>query len=185
MEDPINPTPTLVLIDIPSVDESRQQEGTGVEKDEPADLYGKSMLSHICSSVQQRTRSRLIVPVAVLANTDAARSALEEEPSLFALSQCAPESLHSMRYLDMGAADVLPQPISAERVKGLLVHAYRTYKNVSKEDTGSLLTKRSRKLSWIGIDEERPFAYLREAMVSGLMDGICTPESVNDNFDPR
>ena len=34
--------------------------------------------------------------------------------------------------------------------------------------------KRGRKRSWVGVNsDERPYAYLREAMVSGLMDGIC------------
>lgn len=85
-----------------------------------------------------------------------------------------------MRYLDAGATDVLTSPIAAERIQCLPVHAYRIYKEVSKEDAGSVLTKRNRKLSWIGIEEERPFAYLRESMVSGLMENICNPENLND-----
>jgi len=184
----MNPLLTVALIDVPSVDDPQPLAVSAshpVEKNEPSDLYGKHMLSHICSSIKQHTLSRLIVPVAILANTDAARSALEEEPSLLALSQCVPESVRMVRYLDMGAADVLTHPLTVDRVQALTVHAYRTYKDVSKDDTSSVLTRRNRKLSWIGIEEERPFAYLREAMVSGLMQGICTPESVNDSFDAR
>jgi len=187
MDDPVSPILTIALIDIPNVGEDQPylqaSGGNSVEKNEPVDLYGKNMLSHICSSIQQRTLSRFIVPVAILANTDAARSALEDEPSLFALSQCAPDSVRMVRYLDMGAADVLVHPLTVDRVRGLTVHAYRTYKEVAKDDAASVLTRRNRKLSWIGVEEERPFAYLREAMVSGLMEGICTPESVNDSFD--
>jgi hypothetical protein len=33
--------------------------------------------------------------------------------------------------------------------------------------------RRGRKRSWVGVNEQKPFAYLREAMVSGLMNGIC------------
>lgn len=186
LEDPMNPLLTIALIDVPSVDDPQAlvvPSTHTVEKNEPNDLYGRHMLSHICSSIQQRTLSRLIVPVAILASTDAARSALEEEPSLLALSQCVPDSVRMVRYLDMGAADVLSHPLTVDRVQGLIIHAYRTYKDVSRDDTSSVLTRRNRKLSWIGVEEERPFAYLREAMVSGLMEGICTPESVNDSFD--
>lgn len=32
----------------------------------------------------------------------------------------------------------------------------------------------NRNRSWVGLGESKPYAYLREAMVSGLMDGICS-----------
>ncbi|KAF2225178.1 hypothetical protein BDZ85DRAFT_195148 [Elsinoe ampelina] len=190
MEDPISQPPTLLLIDIPDNDESHivsplsSNPPSTVEKNEPFDLYGIHMLSHICSSIQQRSMSRLIIPVAVTVNAEAARAALEEEPSLWALSKCSPDSVRGIKYLDIGATDVLTSPLSPDRVQGLTIHAYRVFKEYAKEDTSSILTKRNRKLSWIGIDEERPFAYLREAMVSNLMEGICNPETINDTFDP-
>lgn len=89
------------------------------------------------------------------------------------------------RYLDAGAVDVLPTPLTTDRIQGLAVHAYRRFKEVSREDSSFVLAKRNRKLSWVGIDEERPYAYLREVMVSGLMNGICNPESVGDSIDLR
>jgi hypothetical protein len=89
------------------------------------------------------------------------------------------------RFLDAGAIDVLPSPLGIDRVQGLAVHAYRTYKEVSREAASFVLQKRNRKLSWVGIDEERPYAYLREVMVSGLMNGICNPDSVGESIDPR
>ena len=42
--------------------------------------------------------------------------------------------------------------------------------------------KRGRKRSWVGIDDQKPYAYLREAMVSGLMDGICKLGGENEPF---
>ena len=89
------------------------------------------------------------------------------------------------RFLDAGAIDVLPSPLGVDRVQGLAVHAYRTYKEVSREAASFVLQKRNRKLSWVGIDEERPYAYLREVMVSGLMNGICNPDSVGESIDPK
>lgn len=194
LEEPIPTTPTVLFIDIPESDEtysvsplttSLLTRSHGVEKNEPVDLYGLHMLHHICSSISQRTMSRLVIPITVTASSDAAYAALAEEPSLWALSKCSPDSVRGVKYLDIGAIDALTSPLSADRVQGLLVHAYRIYKEHVKEDTSSLLARRNRKLSWFGIDEERPFAYLREAMVSGLMVGICNPETINDTFDPR
>jgi hypothetical protein len=53
------------------------------------------------------------------------------------------------------------------------IHAYRAHKDASKEQRALLEIKRGRKRSWVGVDDQKPYAYLREAMVSGLMDGIC------------
>lgn len=199
MEDPFNPTPTLVLLDIPAEDQrgnphwefraptpSTPLKSNPVEKNEPADIYGLHLLRHLCSSIQQRTLSQLIVPIPVLGTSEAMQQDLQGEPSLHALAHCATSDAARMaQYLDMGAADVLNSPFTSERVSGLPVHAYRALKDLSREETSNILTKRNRKLSWIGVDEDRPFAYLREAMVSGLMSGICNPESVNDTLEAR
>jgi hypothetical protein len=95
------------------------------------------------------------------------------------------ESTRLSRFLDAGAIDVLPSPLGVDRVQGLAVHAYRAHKEISREDGSSVLQQRSRKLSWVGIDEERPYAYLREVMVSGLMSGICDPDTVGEGIHPR
>ena len=43
--------------------------------------------------------------------------------------------------------------------------------------------RRSRKRSWVGISDDRPFAYLREAMVSSLMKKICQMgDEADDNI---
>lgn len=89
------------------------------------------------------------------------------------------------KYLDAGAVDVLTTPLSNERVQGLSTHAYRRHKEAVQEESSFVLEKRNRKLSWVGIDEERPYAYLREVMVSGLLSGICNPETVGATFDHR
>jgi 3',5'-cyclic-nucleotide phosphodiesterase len=78
-----------------------------------------------------------------------------------------------MRYLDVGAVDVLTSPLLQERLPSLGIHAYRAHKDASKDQRALLEMKRGRKRSWVGVDDQKPYAYLREAMVSGLMDGIC------------
>lgn len=42
-----------------------------------------------------------------------------------------------------------------------------------KDQQAILEFRRGRKRSWVGISDDRPFAYLREAMVSSLMKKIC------------
>ncbi len=45
--------------------------------------------------------------------------------------------------------------------------------------------KNNRKLSWVGVDEDTPFSYLRESMVSSLMGGICDPQFTTSDLDSR
>lgn len=197
LDDPISASATILLLDLPFDDNpqaenlylsssARALTSNPVEKDEPQDVYGMDLLRHVCSCIQQRTLSPLIVPIAVVGSSSKIDEALQQEPSLHALSQHATsESGRLVRYLDIGAQDVLTHPLQPDRMRSLAVHAYRVCKDVASEDASSLLTKRNRKLSWIGVDEQRPFAYLREVMVSGLMHGICNPESINDSLEAR
>jgi hypothetical protein len=74
--------------------------------------------------------------------------------------------------------------MSKDRMLGLLTQAYRLQKEFAREEASFLTTKRNRKLSWVGVDDTKPYAYLREAMVSGLMTGICNPETVGDSLEP-
>jgi hypothetical protein len=99
--------------------------------------------------------------------------------------QVLTDTLRLTRYLDAGAFDVLPSPLSKDRMHGLVVHAYRLQKEHTREEISFLTSKRNRKLSWVGVDDGKPYAYLREAMVSNLMTGICNPETVGDSHDHR
>lgn len=100
-------------------------------------------------------------------------------------SQVLADTVRLTRYVDAGAVDVLTSPMSKTQIQGLAVHAYRVYREVIREDTAFMAHKQNRKLSWVGVDETRPYAYLREAMVSTLMNGICNPELAGESHDPR
>lgn len=141
------------------------------------DLYGVHLLLHLTSQIQQQALSKLVVPVVLLTGTGKANASANLHINGFAESHDCVDTLNTVRYLDAGAADVVTSPLSKDQVHGLAVHAYRAYKEVIREDS-RFLAKRGRKISWVGVDEAKPFAYLREAMVSGLMSGICNPESV-------
>jgi 3',5'-cyclic-nucleotide phosphodiesterase len=125
----------------------------------------------------------MIVPVVVLSGFEREWASLSlPSPSVHG-SQVLSDSFRLTRYLDNGAVDVLTSPISRDSVQGLAVHAYRIYKEVSSSEAAFMAQKRNRKLSWVGVDESKPYAYLREAMVSSLMENICNPGSVPQQYD--
>ncbi|MBE7179738.1 MAG: hypothetical protein INR71_00765 [Terriglobus roseus] len=53
------------------------------------------------------------------------------------------------------------------------------------DESQFLSKKRNRKLSWVGVDEDTPYGYLRESMVSSLMGGICDPHFVTNEMNPQ
>ena len=92
-----------------------------------------------------------------------------------------------LQCLDAGALDVVQSPLDKAGIMGLTVHAYRIYKTAKKEQAGFLAqARRRRKQSWVGVEEEeKPYAYLREAMVKKLLKGICEPETVIEDYQHR
>ena len=81
-----------------------------------------------------------------------------------------------MRLVDAGAVDVLTRPLSDDRTRNLAILGYRMFRDFTKSNSSFLASKRQRKMSWVGVEPEKPYSYLREAMVSNLMSGICSPE---------
>ncbi|TVY60817.1 3',5'-cyclic-nucleotide phosphodiesterase regA [Lachnellula suecica] len=209
--------PTIVLIDIPYEDElnerrsreirtpspSSKTQVDGMMEDSDLEAYGLKLLQWIASEIQYQSLSKLIVPVAVvtmpdnstLTVTSRARTNSSSDGHLsydpFAKKRTglvtALDQRRTIRYLDIGAVDVLTSPLLHERLPSLAVHAYRAHKDASKEQRALLELKRGRKRSWVGVDDQKPYAYLREAMVSGLMDGICTIGGDDEPFvlNPR
>ena len=163
-----------------------------VEEPVEEEAYGLRLLQWIASEIQYQSLSRLVVPVAVVTIPERdsitmpgrwranSRSDVQISYTSFPASPKKSSGLvipldqsRTMRYLDIGAVDVLTSPLLHERLPSLAIHAYRAHKDASKEQRALLEMKRGRKRSWVGVDDSKPYAYLREAMVSGLMDGIC------------
>lgn len=67
----------------------------------------------------------------------------------------------------------MASPLHIKTLTTLEVHAYRAHKEAAREQQAAMEVRRGRKRSWVGVHEEQPYSYLREAMVSGLMRGIC------------
>lgn len=69
-----------------------------------------------------------------------------------------------LRCLQFGATEVLSSPLTEDRVANLAVHAYHAKEAAQKERSTLLATKKIRKRSWVGFDDKKPYAYLREQM---------------------
>ncbi|OGE49430.1 hypothetical protein PENARI_c021G10776 [Penicillium arizonense] len=146
---------------------------------------GLSLLSGISNDIQVQEGPKLIIPIAVLRLPSADTPAENVGPTSDPLSRVPLTLEHKQiaRCLDAGAVDVLTTPLDRARIRGLVVHAYRTRKTAQREMSGFLARRKLRKLSWVGVNNnEQPYSYLREAMVSKLMKGICNPEEVISEF---
>ncbi|OQE39369.1 hypothetical protein PENCOP_c007G08954 [Penicillium coprophilum] len=142
---------------------------------------GLSLLSGVSNDLQAQEGPNLVIPIAILrlptsdGPSDNAVTGPTSQPSQGSI---AVEHKQIARCLDAGAVDVLTTPLDRSRTRGLVVHAYRTRKAAQREMTRFLARRKQRKLSWVGVHDEQPYSYLREAMVSKLMKGICNPEEV-------
>ena len=168
---------------------TKKVEGLGPEDVDDA-FYGLSLLRWIALDIQQHNLSKLVVPVALVTIPRQNKTKITSQGQDEGITRNGISSNHvlqtraasvnipldqrrTMKYLDMGAVDVLTSPLLEERLPSLAIHAYRAHKESLKDQNAFLEVKRGRKRSWVGLDDQKPYAYLREAMVSGLMDGIC------------
>ncbi len=196
-----NIQPVLVLLGTPTEDGAEGHLGEISKEPSSSDFtdcYGLALLQHISTEISTSSLSKLVVPVAMIYNKGSehhtSHTLASNRPSrpssggfnVFgstfssprrAAGKTAPsEHQQMLRCVDTGAIDVLTSPLQEERVRGLTVHAYRAHKEALNERAKFLAQKRVRKRSWLGNNDNKPYAYLREAMVSGLMKGICNPD---------
>ena len=144
---------------------------------------GVGLLSGVSNDIQVQGGPKLVIPIAILrvARSDAPEPTSEPQNK----TPVTLEHKQIVRCLDAGAVDVLTTPLDRSRIQGLVVHAYRYHRSAQREMSRFLAHKKNRKLSWVGVHDEQPYAYLREAMVSKLMKGICNPEEIIDEFQER
>lgn len=180
--------PTIVLIDTPydeDVPESRPRSRSTSPRprSSPAEdeihvpdeeVYGLKLLQRVITEAHLRNLSKLVVPIPVISKPPpAAWSDESPAPALSPVEQCAVDPALLRRCIDLGAADVVVSPINAKCMAGVGVQAYKAYKEAARQQRALMDVRKGRKLSWVGVNQEKPFAYLREAMVSNLMKGIC------------
>jgi len=193
--------PTFVIIDIPYDEEQRAKRLSReprtpsptsprflrIDASEPDDLYAMHLLTHISSEISSRNFSKLVIPVVMLTglghHDGTTPAGPLSSPASHASSHLLTDTFRLSRYLDAGAVEVLASPLSKDRMHSLVIQGYRLQKDFAREEASFMTTKRNRKLSWVGVDDTKPYAYLREAMVSNLMTRICNPETVGESLD--
>lgn len=197
-----NIQPILVILGTPADDGAEGRLGENpIESPSSniADCYGLALLEHISAELSTSSLSKLVVPLAMIYSIGSDhptshRFTSNRRPSrpssggfpVFGPTSSSPrratgrpalsEHQHMLKCVDTGALDVLTSPLQAIRLRGLTLPAYRAHKEALNERAKFLAQKSVRKRSWLGNNDNKPYAYLREAMVSGLMKGICNPD---------
>lgn len=144
------------------------------------ELYGLTLLQKLVTEAHLRNVSKLVVPVPVISlphaddvtasehMTDGAVEANVAAPGMFDIYRPL-----IRKCLDIGAVDVLIKPLSPKCIATLEICAYKARRDAAREQQAIMEITKGRKRSWVGVNEQKPFAYLREEMVAGLMRGIC------------
>lgn len=161
---------------------------------ESDESYGLQLVSRIASDLQVNEGVQLIIPVAIVKPKRKDSYDHQYEQSLandgmMARSEDSSSMIDPtmmLQCLEAGALDVVKSPLDKAGIMGLTVHAYRIYKTAKKEQASFMAAaRRGRKASWVGVEEEKPYAYLREAMVKKLLKGICEPQHAIEDYQHR
>lgn len=194
----IDQIPTILLIDTPYEENvtdrtsrsrspsphSRPVQGNEHEAQiSDVELYGLRLLQRVVAEADMLKLMKLVVPIPVIsppvlpqAGPATAPGSVETgaigETIASSYSQSRPELVR--KCLEYGAVDVMTSPLQQQNIESIEVHAYKARQAAAREREAVLQIRNNRKRSWVGVDTGgKPFAYLREAMVSGLMKGIC------------
>ncbi|KAH7329232.1 hypothetical protein B0I35DRAFT_39696 [Stachybotrys elegans] len=144
------------------------------------DIYGLDLLQKLITEARMRSMSKLVVPVPLIRSQASSSMRAKQqmtdgavEPFTAPLGTLDAHRRLVRRCLDLGAVDVIISPLDSNCITALEICAYKAHRDASREQQDLMEIRRGRKRSWVGVNEEKPFAYLREAMVSNLMNGIC------------
>ncbi|KAL9587106.1 MAG: hypothetical protein Q9212_000473 [Teloschistes hypoglaucus] len=125
-----------------------------------------NLLRALSAHITRSKLSSLIVPVAFVQSP---RDTYADSRPPDRKQPVIPDEM--LKCIDSGAVDVLFSPLAMDCVRSLISHAYRSRKNQSKKRASSQEAKKARKRSWVGIDDRKPYAYLREEIPSNLTFG--------------
>ncbi|KAL6832680.1 hypothetical protein V8C40DRAFT_262546 [Trichoderma camerunense] len=187
-------TPTMVLLDTPhdewipesySNPNSSSPDPNFINRDAEIhtpdeNLYGLTLLQRLITEAHLRSISKLVVPIPIISYpetreqmTDGTTEPLPAQPVSRKLIR---------RCLDLGAVDVIISPLGPKCIATLEICAYKAHRDAARDQQAMMEITKGRKRSWVGVNDQKPFAYLREAMVSGLMKGICRLSPEDDNI---
>ena len=201
--------PTIVLFDAPHHDFAQQEPRASSRPASPAsttpsrpaeiqapdeELYGLNLLRKLITEAHLRNVAKMVIPIPIISHPSEEQqqlptavgeeiigsSSVRDRRPLTGLAANRPAI---KRCLELGAADVILGPLSSKCIATLEMCAYRAHRDAAKEQQALFDIRRGRQRSWVGVNEEEPFAYLREAMVSGLMKGICRLDVEDDQLN--
>lgn len=186
--------PTVVPPDAPETSQTTQasqasQEPQTSQIRAPDDeVYGLSLLQQIITESHLRCMAKRIVPVPIISYPENTPDQAHEQMTDGATDLLAPIPLNTLaahrplirKCLDLGAVDVIISPLSSKCITTLEICAYKAHRDAAREQNEVLEITHGRKRSWVGVNDQQPFAYLREAMVSNLMKGICRMDPDDD-----
>ncbi|KAH0494198.1 hypothetical protein TgHK011_000827 [Trichoderma gracile] len=189
-------TPTMVLLDTPHdewipdpLPNASSADPNFVNRDSEIhtpdeNLYGLTLLQRLITEAHLRSISKLVVPIPIISYPDSREQMTDgtaEPSSNPAGSQPVSRKL-IRRCLDLGAVDVIISPLGPKCIATLEICAYKAHRDAARDQQAMMEITKGRKRSWVGVNEQKPFAYLREAMVSGLMNGICRLSPEDDQI---
>ncbi|KAL7944502.1 hypothetical protein V8C42DRAFT_346240 [Trichoderma barbatum] len=191
-------TPTMVLLDTPhdewipesySLPNSSSPDPNLVNRDAEIhtpdeNLYGLTLLQRLITEAHLRSISKLVVPIPIISYPETRGQMTDGTTEPFSASAGAlPVSRKLIRRcLDLGAVDVIISPLGPKCIATLEICAYKAHRDAARDQQAMMEITKGRKRSWVGVNEQKPFAYLREAMVSGLMSGICRLSPDDDHI---
>lgn len=191
-------TPTMVLLDTPhdewipesySLPNSASPDPNLVNRDAEIhtpdeNLYGLALLQRLITEAHLRSISKLVVPIPIISYPDTREQMTDGTTEPFSASAGALAVSRKLirRCLDLGAVDVIISPLGPKCIATLEICAYKAHRDAARDQQAMMEITKGRKRSWVGINEQKPFAYLREAMVAGLMNGICRLSPEDDHI---
>ncbi|KAL7798356.1 phosphodiesterase [Trichoderma ceciliae] len=194
----IDMTPTMVLLDTPhdewmpesySLQNFSSPDPNLVNRDAEIhtpdeNLYGLALLQRLITEAHLRSISKLVVPIPIISypNTREQMTDGTAEPFSTSAGTLAASRKLIRRCLDLGAVDVIISPLGPKCIATLEICAYKAHRDAARDQQAMMEITKGRKRSWVGINDQKPFAYLREAMVAGLMKGICRLSADDDHI---
>ncbi|KAL9041407.1 MAG: hypothetical protein Q9214_004121, partial [Letrouitia sp. 1 TL-2023] len=170
------------------------------ESEETSNQQGTDDCLKLLQDISQLTEpkaSRAVVPIVLVPAPELEEALEHSEENLQQASTIyfSPQNTTSLpgfwlnseqllRYFTAGAVDVLTSPLHLDRLPSLIVHAHRAKKDLLDRHD-AMPTTRTRKRSWVGFEDSRPYAFLRENMVSKLMTSICSADGFQQTVDHR
>ncbi|KAK4190435.1 3',5'-cyclic-nucleotide phosphodiesterase regA [Podospora australis] len=169
----LQPTERWTASRAPSSD-SRLRIDYGENQEE--ELYGFALLKKINSESADRGLSKLVLPITLVSfpltnGTTFGTTMPDMNRAMLKLS------------LEMGAVDMLPNPIVQGCINTLVSQAYHAHQNALREQEAIKQASKGRRRSWIGLGDEET-APVTHAMVSELLKLVCDQTEKKDTI-PR